>query len=63
MADTQDATLVTWDLEPGVLDRGAAVVKSGRRQDTNTGTWVEANSRSREGPCYSCFTVDAEFPV
>jgi hypothetical protein len=41
MADTQDATLVTWDLGPGVLDRGAAVVKTRTPKQ-----WIEANARS-----------------
>ena len=38
-ADTQDATLVTWDRE--MLDRGAAVVKTRTPKQ-----WIEANARS-----------------
>ena len=56
MADTQDATLVTWDRE--MLDRGAAVVKTRTPKRR-----IEANARSGSGPHYFCFTVDAELSV
>ena len=56
MADTQDATLVTWDRE--MLDRGAAVVKTRTPKQR-----IGANARSGSGPHYFCFTVDAELSV